>query len=206
MSYELVDQGVTEDDVIVTHGPFVMTKTGAFVVKPASFDEWYAVFSWCQQASGAIQFWIGDLLEYGEKSYGEKYTQALEMTGYAEQTLMNASWVARSIHKSDRKENLSFAHHAEVAPLKPEDQRRWLDKAETEGMTRQQLRESIKQERHAVEQQPVTLWVVVSCSSAEDQTKLYNRMLMEGRNVRMSTREPFGPETKSIAESEAVGK
>lgn len=205
-NYELTISGertLETEDIVVTHGPFVMTKTGVYVVKPAKFDEWFAVFDWCQQASGAIQFWLGDLLEYGEKNYGEKYTQALETTGYAAQTLMNATYVARNVHKSVRNDNLSFAHHAEVAPLDPPEQQRWLKKAEDEQLTRQELRDSIRKERAIEAGKPITLWVVVSCEGAEDQRALYNRMISEGRNVRLSIRDPFGGEPTIEKEQES---
>lgn len=95
----------------------------------------------------AVQFWIGDWLRYGERNYGEKYAQAVEATGYAIKTLQNAQFVAEHVSPSRRRERLSFSIHAEVASMKPKDQDRWLAKAETEGMTRKDLRIAIKREK-----------------------------------------------------------
>ena len=43
---------------------------------------------------------------------------------------MNLGSVARSVETSSRNEVLSFSHHVAVAALEPEDQRKWLSKAE----------------------------------------------------------------------------
>src|SRR4030042_3269726 len=41
----------------------------------------------------------------------------------------NAAWVASRIESSRRREDLGWSCHAEVAPLEPADQDRWLDRA-----------------------------------------------------------------------------
>lgn len=62
--------------------------------------------------------------------YGETYAQAIEATGYEEQSLRNAKFVAASVEFSRRRENLSWSHHAEVASFDADEQTRWLDEAE----------------------------------------------------------------------------
>jgi len=57
------------------------------------------------------------------------YSQALESTDYEYQTLADYKWVAENAEFSFRNENLSFAHHRQLASLEPEDQKIWLDKA-----------------------------------------------------------------------------
>ena len=69
-------------------------------------------------AERSVMFWIGDWLNYGEKAnYGDKYTQALEVTKYDYQTLRDAAWVSGRIQLSDRSDNLSWTHHRAVAAL-----------------------------------------------------------------------------------------
>lgn len=36
---------------------------------------------------GAVQWWVGDWLNFGERKYGEKYAQGMDATGYAYQTV-----------------------------------------------------------------------------------------------------------------------
>lgn len=173
-------------EVIATHGPFQLTRTGVVMTEPPSFDEWSEAVTWAQAVEGSIQFWLGDLLELGEALFGEKYAQAIEGTGYAEQTLKNATYVARSIPAERRRPpNLvPFAHHAEVAPLPPDEQEKWLQKCEEQHLTREELRAQIKQSKATAAGVPVDLWLVVSCKSAEDQAELADRLRLEGRSVK----------------------
>ncbi len=115
------DLGMDDVDVlgdrVATHGPFELTKTGVIVAGEPTFEEWEAAFTWAQQVEKASPFWVGDLIEYGEHRYGEKYAQALDSTTASYGTLANAAYVARNVQISRRRENLSFAVHQEVAPL-----------------------------------------------------------------------------------------
>ena len=85
-------------------------------------------------------------MNYGETSYGETYAQALDATDYSYQTLMDSKWISGRIKFSRRRENLSFSHHKEVAALDPEEQTFWLQRAEDEGWTRNELRRAIKEQ------------------------------------------------------------
>jgi len=49
------------------------------------------------------------------------YSQALEATEYEYGTLANNKFLASKFEFSRRRENLSHAHHAEVASLEPEE-------------------------------------------------------------------------------------
>ena len=49
---------------------------------------------------------------------------------YAFPTLMNWGWVAGSVATSLRREVLSWSHHALIASYPPDEQKKWLDKAE----------------------------------------------------------------------------
>src|SRR6185437_1157814 len=50
---------------------------------------------------------------------------------------------------SRRRDTLSFQHHAEVAPLSPELQDEWLERAESEGWSRGELRRRLRAELRA---------------------------------------------------------
>ena len=52
---------------------------------------------------------------YGEHEYGDMYTQALDETGYAYQTLADAKYVSKNYTVSDRSENLPWSFH-KVSP------------------------------------------------------------------------------------------
>jgi len=128
-------------------GKFYFDKTGLTVTGDPTFEEWENCGKFLKQAEKSVQFWIGDWLNYGEKHYGETYTQALDETDYEEKTLRNAKYVSSKIDLSRRRDNLSFSHHAEVAALPPDEQEYWLEKAEAEGLSRTDLRQAIKHEK-----------------------------------------------------------
>ncbi len=96
---------------------------------------------------GPRLWWFGDWCNFGERKYGEKYSQALEAGDYEHGTLRDAAWVASHIEMSSRRDNLSWSHHREVASLDQKDQDRWLDRAEKENLTRSELRSLIRAKR-----------------------------------------------------------
>jgi hypothetical protein len=75
------------------------------------------------------QWWIGDVLAYGERRFGATYRALLDSTGYAVQTLDNMASVARRVDFSRRRENLSWSHHERVASLPAQEQEEWLYQA-----------------------------------------------------------------------------
>jgi len=83
-------------------------------------------------------------LAYGEKKYGEMYAQALDATDYEYGTLRIIQHVSSSIELLRRRNNLSHAHHQEIASLEPKDQDEWLDRAEKERLTVKELRQEIR--------------------------------------------------------------
>lgn len=126
--------------------PGTISATGYTPPENLPFDEWQRVGAVLRQIESGVLWWIGDWLRFGERKYGERYSQALETTEYEYQTLRNTKWVAERFSElSRRRDNLSFSHHAEVADLKPKEQDRFLGKAESEGWTRNQLRQELKE-------------------------------------------------------------
>lgn len=177
-------------DTVVEHGPFRLTKTGVDITGDPTFEEWTDATEWVNKVNSAVSFWLGDLLEYGEKRWGDKYAQAVEVTGKGLQTLTNAAYVARNVPKANRRPGVHYAHHAEVASLPHDQQAKWLDKCETDGLTSHELRNAIKAEKvQASGPVPPVLLVIVTCKDAADQTALYNQMLLAGREARLGIRD-----------------
>jgi hypothetical protein len=98
-----------------------------------SFAEWVEAGRFIQNAERAVQFWIGDWLIYGEKTYGKAhYQQAIAETGLSYQTLRDYKWVASAVPAQLRTEKLGFHHHRQVADLPLETQARLLTQAQEE--------------------------------------------------------------------------
>lgn len=121
-----------------------MTDTTWQPLGDMSFEQWQAAGAQLQQMGRAVNFWLGDWITYGESRYGEKYAQAVEVTGLEHQTLMNMVSVAKRVDPERRRDTLSWSHHAEVASLPPAQQEEWLDRAEQEGMTVARLRSRLQ--------------------------------------------------------------
>lgn len=116
-----------------------------------TFDEWQEIGGQLQKIEKAVPWWIGDWLNYGERSYGEKYAQALDATKQSYGALRNAKWVASEYEKSRRRDNLSFAHHQDA--LGADDPDAVLDWAEENSATRQDLRAYIRDQRRQIKQE-----------------------------------------------------
>ena len=109
------------------------------------FDEWVRVGNTLQQVGNSINWWVGDWLNYGESKWGEMYAQAIEITGWEYERLRRAKWVSGAVELCLRKHNLSWSHHIEIAKLSKDEQERWLQRAESEGLSVTALRDAIRQ-------------------------------------------------------------
>jgi N6-adenosine-specific RNA methylase IME4 len=127
-----------------------LTTSGLDLPEDLPFVEWLEVGRGLRALEGAVQWWVGDWLSYGERKYGEKYTEAVAATGYAYATLNAARWVAQRIEPVRRRTSLSWSHHKEVAALGVAEQEVLLGAAETEGWTRNELRRRANQYKRAL--------------------------------------------------------
>ncbi len=97
----------------------------------------------------AVGWWIGDWVRYGNERWGERYTRAARLTGYDVKTLMNMVYVASAYEPTERREALSWTHHAEVAGLERVQRAALLERAETERLSARCLREELRRLRRA---------------------------------------------------------
>lgn len=171
---------------IITYGPFTMTTTGVSVSREPTYEEWHDATLWAQRVEKASPFWVGDLIAMGESKFGEKYSQALISTGYAEQTLRNITYVSNALPPERRlpTDVVPWSVQAEVAPLTPDQQTYWLDKCREEGLSREELRSQIKHAKAEATGQALEYWLVVRCTDPTDQASLAERLRLEGRSVK----------------------
>ena len=83
------------------------------------------------------QFWVGDYLNKGEADFGEEFSQVLDE--FNEKTLRNWMLVCKKIPPA-RRRDLSFSHHAVVAPLDEARQEELLDMAVKKHISEKELR------------------------------------------------------------------
>lgn len=117
----------------LTVSSFRLHKNGLTSVGKPTIEEWQTCGQFIKDAEQSVQFWIGDWLNYGEKTYGKvQYEQAIQQTGLDYQTLRTYKYVASNVPMLLRSNKLSYYHHREVANMKREQQVHLLTKAVAE--------------------------------------------------------------------------
>lgn len=127
-----------------------LTATGLDLPPGLSYEEYEAIGRGLFLAQEAIQFAVGDWLNYGEREYQHDiYVQAAHMTGAADQTLQNWKHIAKALPPQRRQPVwlVKYSIQAEVAKngLPAADQRRILKQAAEEGMTKTQVRDLVRE-------------------------------------------------------------
>ena len=115
-----------------------------------TFEAWQQAGLRVAGIANSSAWYLGDWLVYGQERYRDRYRKAVDFAGLDHQTLRNYAWVARKVEYSRRRKSLSFQHHAEVAPLPPAEQSRWLGLAEQNNWSRNELRQAVRGSRRGV--------------------------------------------------------
>jgi hypothetical protein len=106
-------------------------------------DAWQRVGEQLFAVADSTPWWLGDWLIYGERTFPQRYQQAVAATRLDYQTLRNYAWVCRRFRVSRRRDTLSFQHHMEVARLPEEQQDDWLERAAKGNWSRNRLRREL---------------------------------------------------------------
>ena len=135
-----------------------------------SFVEWQGIGAQLFKMAGAIMWYLGDWLAYGEQEYagnkGSKlgtglgcknangstaylphnfYATYAEQYNLTEQTLKNAKCVCAAVNLSRRRDRLTFSHAVEIVGRSKDGQRDfWIFKVEAEGMSTKTLRAQLR--------------------------------------------------------------
>lgn len=120
------------------------TPVGLSLDDKLSYAEWESVGFDLAKVGKAMQWWIGDWVNYGGKRYGETYKAAIEATGMSPKTCQTYALISKAFEMPRRRGNLAFGHHVEVWSLEPGQQDELLDRAETEGLSCAKLRELVR--------------------------------------------------------------
>lgn len=139
------DEPIVGEVVGATEGlPVEVTSTSWEPKRELTVDEWRAVGSELGQSARAVQWWVGDWINYGDKTYGSTYEAALKVTGLSLKTLQNYASVSRKVESSRRRELLDWTTHAEVAALEPAEQDRVLSEAESKQLSTREVRQLVR--------------------------------------------------------------
>ncbi len=127
----------------ISIGPFDFLPSAVKVQGRPPIGEWAGPLQfalWCQRAS---PWWIGDLLNAGDESFGEAFSQVCEGHVSGDQ-LQRYESVARRVPPENRHPNLSWSAHAVVARLPHDQQRKMLKLADENGWSSEELRRQIR--------------------------------------------------------------
>jgi hypothetical protein len=119
-------------------------RTGLQFPDQMPFDAWIRIGNQLHLIGDSTSWWLGDWIIYGENKYPDRYERAVEKSSLDYKTLRNYAWIARRFPIFRRRENLSLAHHSEVAALPAEEQDFWLDRAESGHWSRNRLRREVR--------------------------------------------------------------
>ncbi|HEY2283057.1 MAG TPA: hypothetical protein VGH60_05845 [Solirubrobacteraceae bacterium] len=106
--------------------------------------DWITIGRKLGAISRCSQWWIGDWVRYGSARWGERYTLAARVTGYDARTLRNMAWIASCFTSEQRRHDLTWSHHASVAPLDPAEQDYWLTRCAAERLSVTDLRVELR--------------------------------------------------------------
>jgi hypothetical protein len=131
-----------------------------------SFEEWQKLGEFIRLTNQASQWWWGDWMNMGEDTFGEKASQALEITQWDEETLRQYAWVCRKVPAVSRITGVSFSHYTMLAKLPEAEQVKWAERSVGEQLSKRQLRQAIKEDTSGVdEMQPC---VLIRCRKEKD--------------------------------------
>ena len=115
--------------------------TGLEIEPGMSEKEWLALGRKLAQVCQSVNWWIGDFLQYGFRTYGKRTTfdLAQQATGYTRSQLYSCACIAKRFPPERRVEALTVFHHAAVRKLPPEKADKLLAEAVELGLTGRQL-------------------------------------------------------------------
>ena len=144
---------MTTTTTLPTSANYTVTPTGIEFKKSLTHEEWCALGKALASTAKSIGFRIGDWINFGSVTYGEKYKKALESTDIPYNTLTNYACVAHKVAPSLRDQCIAYEHHAIVAKLKPHEQKHWLALTKKHRLGVRRLRKSILLGRLATEEE-----------------------------------------------------
>lgn len=114
-------------------------------------DQWEAIGRDLRGVEHSVMWWVGDWLNYGEREYGETYSEAVKATGYSYDTCRQAKWVSSEFPElCGRQHNLSFSHHLEAARLPTESRAEFLTACADNGWSHKDARAEVNRRKNAV--------------------------------------------------------
>jgi site-specific DNA-cytosine methylase len=129
----------------IVYSSFKLHKNGLSAIGTPTLEQWEECGKFIRKCQNSSLMWWGDWVNYGEHSYGEKYSQAVDQSDYEKQSLKDAAYVAKNVDPSIRIDD--WGHNRLLAPLakEPELQKKLSDLVKEKKLTVQELNVYIKE-------------------------------------------------------------
>jgi hypothetical protein len=102
-------------EILADHVTVLPGHIGLKLSDDTPIEESLRILDWTTTLSDHVGFLIGDVINYGDTKWGEKYAAALNQTGRAYTTLVTYARTAKKIPIESREAALSFSLHVEAA-------------------------------------------------------------------------------------------
>lgn len=119
------------------------SRTSLALPDQMTFDEWLQVGEQLHAMDRSVLWWLGDWLIYGEQTYAQRFSKALELTGYSRERLREAQKVAAAFPPPERSARISWDHHKVAASLPRERRVEAIRTAEAQGWEVRDLRAEV---------------------------------------------------------------
>jgi N6-adenosine-specific RNA methylase IME4 len=134
--------------------PGKLTRLGWEIPENLSREEWIKAGKLLNKTEAALQFWIGDWWNHGDRKWGGGRALA-EEAGVNYNTVTNYASICRAFDFSRRREDLSFTHHAEAIAAPEEHRQDYLERAAKENWSTRKLGATIRFEKAAAKTRTV---------------------------------------------------
>lgn len=162
-----------------------LDETSLLVPDSTSFEEVERMLEAMKGLRNCTLWWIGDLLLFSERAFGEKYAQLLDAADFEYSTLRNVCYVTTHVAPAVRRKELTFWHHQEVAALPPGDQKKFLkiavDQKLSAGALRTMIRNKPKDDKpNKAETFELALRSILKLAR---QSKEFNKQAFDSRSI-----------------------
>lgn len=186
---ELIEQSPAEpltveapnDEQLAVGRWFHVSERGLSVQGKPSFEAWARCGRALRAAERGLGFAIGDYIILVEHHLGERASQLIDSSDWAEATVRAYRWLSESVLPENREPRLSIRHHQAVAKMPPAEQRHWLQKSIDGDNGEQWTSERLRKEIHAKTELVENAWFLTAeFQSAEDRDKVAKELELQG--------------------------
>jgi hypothetical protein len=128
---------------VIASDKFIYSQNGLQIHPDVSYEEWAAYGRYLGRGYSAMQWAIGDWINFGEHKFGEMYAQALNDTDLAYGTLRNYASICARIPSVNRDPRLRFHQIKHVACLELDEQQRVIASAAHLNLTGDDILETV---------------------------------------------------------------